>query len=167
MERHLTDSRIGKNTQLPLADPLRQSVYSRLAWYEDVNDAERLRRIRPSGLSAPGRSGSVGSVDLPVAIVRDRMTQADDVAGLAALNRELLARAEAINCPRRVVLDVESTEIPVHGEQEQNAYNGHFESTCYHPLPLFNREGDCLAATLRPRQRPQRRGLGRTAAARD
>lgn len=37
----MTDSR-GKNTQLPMADLLRQSVYSRLAGYEDVNDAERL-----------------------------------------------------------------------------------------------------------------------------
>ena len=42
MERHLNDSRRGKNTQLPLADLLRQSIYSRLAGYEDVNDAERL-----------------------------------------------------------------------------------------------------------------------------
>ena len=39
---HLTDDRRGKNTQLPLADLLRQSIYSRLAGYEDVNDAERL-----------------------------------------------------------------------------------------------------------------------------
>src|ERR1017187_7728296 len=45
---------------------------------------------------------------------------------------------------------MDSTEIPVHGEQEQSAYNGHFESTCYHPLLLFNRDGDCLAAKLRP-----------------
>ena len=37
--QHLTDSRRGKNTQLPLADLLRQSVYSRIAGYEDVNDA--------------------------------------------------------------------------------------------------------------------------------
>lgn len=42
VERHLTDSRRGKNTQLPLADRLRQSIYSRLAGYEEVNDAERL-----------------------------------------------------------------------------------------------------------------------------
>ena len=41
IERHLADAR-GKNIQLPLADLLRQSVYSRLAGYEDVNDAERL-----------------------------------------------------------------------------------------------------------------------------
>ena len=45
---------------------------------------------------------------------------------------------------------MDSTEIPVYGEQEQSAYNGHFESTCYHPLLLFNREDDCLAAKLRP-----------------
>jgi Transposase DDE domain group 1 len=31
-----------------------------------------------------------------------------------------------------------------------NAYNGHFESTCYHPLLLFNGQDDCLAAKLRP-----------------
>jgi hypothetical protein len=42
MDRHLSDSRRGKNIQLPLADLLRQSIYSRLAGYEDVNDAARL-----------------------------------------------------------------------------------------------------------------------------
>ena len=41
IDQHLTDPR-GKNTQLPIADLLRQSVYSRLAGYEDMNDAERL-----------------------------------------------------------------------------------------------------------------------------
>jgi hypothetical protein len=41
IEQHLADSR-GKNTQLALADLLRQSIYSRMAGYEDVKDAERL-----------------------------------------------------------------------------------------------------------------------------
>jgi hypothetical protein len=45
---------------------------------------------------------------------------------------------------------MDSSESPVHGEQEGSAYNGHFESVCYHPLFLFNRHGDCLAAKLRP-----------------
>jgi hypothetical protein len=41
IERHLADGR-GKNTELPFADLLRQSVYCRLAGYEDLNDAARL-----------------------------------------------------------------------------------------------------------------------------
>ena len=45
---------------------------------------------------------------------------------------------------------MDSTEIPVYGQQEDSACNGHFESTCYHPLLLFNREGDCLATKPRP-----------------
>jgi Transposase DDE domain group 1 len=78
------------------------------------------------------------------------LAEAENLAGLAAINRELIGRAEAIESPRRVVLDMDSTEIPVYGQQEHSAYNGHFESTCYHPLLLFNREGDCQAARLRP-----------------
>jgi hypothetical protein len=62
----------------------------------------------------------------------------------------LIAKAESMDSQQRVVLDLDSTEIPVYGQQEDSAYNGHFESTCYHPLLLFNREGDCLAAKLRP-----------------
>lgn len=34
---------------------------------------------------------------------------------------------------------MDSTEVPAYGVQEQTAYNGHFESTCHHPLLLFNR----------------------------
>jgi hypothetical protein len=78
------------------------------------------------------------------------LTQTENLAGLAVLNRELVAKGETIASPRRVVLDMDSTEVPVYGRQEQGAYNGHFESTCYHPLLLFNGEGDCLAVKLRP-----------------
>src|SRR5437870_491859 len=42
IERQLIDPRTGRNSQFPLADLLRQSIYSRLAEYEDTNDAERL-----------------------------------------------------------------------------------------------------------------------------
>ena len=59
----------------------------------------------------------------------------ENFAGLARINRELIGKAEAVDSPQRVVLDMDSTEIPVYGEQEQSAYNGHFESTCYHTPP--------------------------------
>ena len=43
---HLSDSRHGTNTQFRVADLLRQSVYSRLAGYEDLNDAGVCQRTR-------------------------------------------------------------------------------------------------------------------------
>jgi hypothetical protein len=152
MERHLNDSRRGKNTQLPLADLVRQSIYSRLAGYEDVNDAERLSQdpaFRLIGSEKIWERGAALTSRLQ-SFETEVLTQEENLAGLAALNRELIAKAEAIDSIRRVVLDMDSTEVPVYGEQERSAYNGHFESTCYHPLLLFNREGDCLAAKLRP-----------------
>ena len=77
-------------------------------------------------------------------------SQPENLAGLARISRDLIAKAEVIDSAHRVVLNMDSTEVPVYGRQEQSAYNGHFESTCYHPLLLFNGEGDCLAVKLRP-----------------
>src|SRR6266404_9566127 len=42
IEHHLRDPRTGHNRQFPLRDLFRQSIYTRLAGYEDTNDAERL-----------------------------------------------------------------------------------------------------------------------------
>jgi hypothetical protein len=150
--QHLTDSRMGKNTQLPLADLLRQSVYSRIAGYEDINDAERLSQdptFRLIGSEKVWDRGAALTSRLQ-SFETELLTREDNRAGLAAINRELIAKAEALDSPQRVVLDMDSTEIPVYGQQEQSAYNGHFESTCSHPLLLFNREGDCLSAKRRP-----------------
>jgi hypothetical protein len=149
--QHLTDSRRGKNTQLPLADLLRQSVYSRIAGYEDVNDAERLSQdptFRLIGSEKIWERGAALTSRLQT-FETEMLAEEENFGSLARINRELIGKAEALDSPQRVVLDMDSTEIPVYGEQEQSAYNGHFESTCYHPLLLFNREGDCLAAKLR------------------
>jgi hypothetical protein len=51
---------------------------------------------------------------------------------------------------RRIILDLDSSESPVHGEQEGSSYNGHFQCVCYHPLFCFNHYGDCEEAMLRP-----------------
>lgn len=121
--QHLTDSRRGKNTQLPLADLLRQSVYSRLAGDEDVNDAERVsqdptfrligsEKIRERGAALTSRLQSFET---------ERLTQNENFTGLAQINREFITKAEAVDSPQRVVLDMDSTEIPVYGQQEHSA----------------------------------------------
>jgi len=152
IQQHLTDSRRGKNTQLPFADLLRQSVYSRLAGYEDLNDAERLSQdptFRLIGSEKIWDRGAALTSRLQ-SFETEMLAEEENFAGLARLNRALIGKAEAVDSGYRTILDMDSTEVPVYGEQEQSAYNGYFESTCFHPLLLFNGEGDCLAANLRP-----------------
>jgi Transposase DDE domain group 1 len=51
--------------------------------------------------------------------------------------------------PERIILDMDSSESPTHGEQEGSAWNGHFGCTCYHPLFVFNQYGDLERCLLR------------------
>ena len=144
IEQHLTDPR-GKNTQLPLADLLRQSLYSRLAGYEDVNDAERLAQDPSFRLI-----GSEKLWERGVALTStlhwfetDLLAREENLTGLTTLNRELVAQAEGVGSPHRVVLDMDSSGSPVYREQNQSAYTGYFGSLCYPPLFLFNGQADC------------------------
>ena len=149
---NLTDARHGKNTQLALPDLLRQSIYSRLAGYEDLNDAERLSQDPTFRLIGSKKIWDRGAA-LPSRLhwfETEVLTEDRNLNGLCSMNRNMIAKVEGMAWSWRAVLDMDSTEIPVYGEQEQSADNGHFESTCYHPLLLFNGEGDCVAAKLRP-----------------
>src|SRR3989442_12155716 len=145
IEQHLTDSRRGKNTQFPFADLLRQSVYSRLAGYEDLNDAQRLSQdptFRLIGSEKIWDRGAALTSRLQT-FETEMLAEEENLAGLARPNRALIGRGETLDSDYRPTLDMDSTEIPVYGEQEQSAYNGYFESTCFHPLLLFNRLAAC------------------------
>ena len=149
---HLSDSRRGKNTQLPLADLLRQSVYSRIAGYADVNDAERLAQdpaFRLIGSEKTWDRGAALTSRLQT-FETEMLAEKENFGSLARINRELIGKAEALDSPQRIVLDMDSTEVPVYDQQEQSAYNGHFESTCYHPLLSFNGEATACRQSRAP-----------------
>jgi len=98
IEQHLTDSRRGKNTQFPFADLLRQSVYSRLAGYEDVNDAERLSQdptFRLIGSEKVWDRGAALTSRLQT-FETELLAEKENFAGLERLNRELIGRAETL-----------------------------------------------------------------------
>ena len=89
---HLSDSRRGKNTQLPLADLFRQSVYSRVAGYEDVNDAERLSQdptFRLIGSEKVWDRGAALTSRLQ-AFETEMPAEEENFAGLARINRGLM-----------------------------------------------------------------------------
>ena len=147
----LQESRGGRNVQHRLVGLLRQSVYSRLAGYEDTNDAERLAQD-PTMRIIVGRRDtdrSAASTNTMSRFETEVLTQDGNVEGLGRVNAAWVDRAMTHTAHRRVILDMDSSESPVHGEQEGASYNGHFGSTCYHPLFVFNQFGDCEGAMLR------------------
>ena len=161
IERHLSGPRTGRKSQFPVPDLFRQSTYSRLAGYEDTNDAERLAEDPAFRMlaSRERRETSVALTSTLHCFETEVLTKEWNYQGLARLNTALVQQHEATwPLPRRVTLDIDSSESPVHGAQEQCAYNGHFESACYHPLFVFNQDGDCLAATPRPGNVPSATG---------
>ncbi len=147
----LVEGRLGKNIQHALVALLRQSIFGRLAGYEDVNDAERLR-LDPAMRCLVG-----GRIDLHPAASTSEMARFE--TELLATDENLKALADLAGCwinrvhertgLKSLVLDMDSSESPTHGRQEGSAFNGHFGRTCYHPLFVFNQFGDLERAMLR------------------
>ena len=116
IDEHLSDPRQGLNKKFPLADLLRQSVYSRLAGYEDLNDAVRVSADPTFRLIGSKRNWDRGGAltSRLQSFETEMLASEENLLGLMAVNRELVAQAETQDDSERVVLDMDSTESPVH-----------------------------------------------------
>ena len=119
---YLSDSRKGLNTQFSLADLLRQSVYSRLAGYEDLNDAVRVSADPTFRLIGSPKLWDRGAALTSTLhwFETELLTREENLVGLVAVNREVLAQAGMPTRAGRIVLDMDSSESPVHGAQDRS-----------------------------------------------
>ncbi len=104
IEQHLTDPRSGHNRQFPLPDLFRQSIYSRLADYEDTNDAERLAED-PTFRMLASRRRRETSVALTSTLhwfETDVLTEERNYQGLVRVNTALIQHAAARSATPRV-----------------------------------------------------------------
>jgi hypothetical protein len=148
----LADTRTGKNGRHALVGMFRQAVFGRLAGYEDVNDAERLRHD-PAMRWIVGGKAAHGCAASPSQMGRFEtrwLTAGKNLSALSDLSGQWIDRVHARRPPRGILLDMDSSVSPTHGEQENSVWNGHYECTCYHPLFVFNQFGDLERCALRP-----------------
>src|SRR5918997_3782059 len=147
----LQDLRTGKNTRHSQISLLRQSIYSRLAGYEDLNDAERLR-FDPALRTVVGgraRDHTAASTSEIARFETETLASKSNLKRLMDLSGRWIDRTHRHRKLTRLVLDMDSSVSETYGHQQGSAYNGHFGCTCYHPLFVFNQFGDLERAMLR------------------
>jgi hypothetical protein len=150
-ENLLNDWRTGKNMQHSMAALLRQSLYSRLAGYEDTNDAERLS-VDPTMRHVVGGRATehtAASTSQMGRFETEVLTQPGNLKALTKLSGKWIDQLRQRQPMRELILDMDSSVSETYGEQEGTAYNGHFGCTCYHPLFCFNQFGDVEQSLLR------------------
>ena len=146
------DARTGRNGRHALVGMLRQLVFGRLAGYEDVNDAQRLRHDPAMQWIVGGKAASdcAASPSQMGRFETKWLAGEKNLSVLADLSGQWIDRVHDRRPPRGIVLDMDSSVSPTHGEQEMSAWNGHFACTCYHTLFVFNQFGDLERCALRP-----------------
>jgi hypothetical protein len=148
----------GRNQNLvehSVVEMISQRIYGLALGYEDLNDHDQLRN------------------DPVFAILAGRAEVAEPLAGKSTLNRmelgagtkdrykkitfwkdgldELLVKVfleSHQNPPSEIILDVDTTDLPLHGKQEGRFFHGYYDHYCYLPLYIFCGE-QVLCARLR------------------
>src|SRR5713226_9582760 len=149
------DGRNQEQVEHSVLEMLSQRIYGLALGYEDINDHEQLRK------------------DPVFGILAGRNELEEPLAGKSTLNRMELGKGtkdrykkitfwkEAIDellvkvflesheqAPEQIILDVDTTDLPLHGQQEGRFFHGYYDSYCYLPLYIFCGE-HVLSARLR------------------
>jgi Transposase DDE domain group 1 len=148
----LRDSRDDERVRHDSLELLRQRIYQIVAGYEDANDADRLRHDPTLQIVADQKLGeALGSQP-----TLSRWENASSARDLVRLNDALLDQfirlcGKQVRQRGEILLDIDSTDDPTHGQQQLSFFNGAYDQHMYHPMLIFERHTGCLlAARLRP-----------------
>jgi Transposase DDE domain group 1 len=153
------DGRDPERVERGLSEMLAQRIYGLALGYEDLNDHEELRRDPLLALLAGKRE-----IKEPLAgkSTLNRLELTPSGSPLGERYHKITYSGEAIDAllvdifleahrkrPAQIVLDLDVTDTPLHGEQEGRFFHGYYNHYCYLPLYIFC-GGHLLCARLRP-----------------
>jgi DDE family transposase len=147
----LSDPREDDRVRHDSLELLRQRIYQIVAGYEDANDADRLRHDPMLQIVADQKLGHpLGSQP-----TLSRWENAPCARDLVYLNDALVEQfihlcRDQVRQRGEILLDLDSTDDPTHGQQQLSFFNGAYGQHMYHPMLIFERHSGCLlAARLR------------------
>jgi hypothetical protein len=149
------DGRNQEQVEHSILEMLSQRIYGLALGYEDVNDHEQLRRDPVFGVLA-GRE----ELEEPLA-GKSTLNRMELGAGVKDRYKKITFWKQAIDellvkvflesqakVPEQIVLDIDATDLPLHGQQEGRFFHGYYDNYCYLPLYIFCGE-HVLCARLR------------------
>lgn len=138
------DGRNAAQVERTVAEMVSQRVYGLALGYEDVNDHEQLRNDPAFGMLA-GR----GELERPLA-GKSTLNRLEMGAGVTDRYHKITFWKEAVDellvkvfvesyaeAPAEIVLDMDTTDLPLHGKQEGRFFHGYYDAYCYLPLYVF------------------------------
>jgi len=151
----LPDGRDPSRVQHAVLPLLRQRIYQIACGYEDCNDADSLRSD-PALKLAVGRAPQERDLASQPTLSRlENAVGAQDCYRLSEVLVGSYLERHRADPPPRIVLDVDATDDPTHGQQQLSFFHGYYNTYCYLPLLVFAQrerggEQELLAAVLRP-----------------
>jgi hypothetical protein len=149
------DGRNQQQVEHSVLEMLSQRIYGLALGYEDINDHEQLRKDPVFSILA-GRE----ELEEPLA-GKSRLNRMELGTGTKDRYKKITFWKEAIDellvkvfieshrkTPDQIILDVDTTDLPLHGKQEGRFFHGYYDSYCYLPLYIFCGE-HVLCARLR------------------
>lgn len=146
----LPDARDPRKVHHDRREQMRQRLYQIALGYPDCNDATRLRH-EPVLKSVCDRSPQAEGLSSQPTL--SRLENAVDVRRLRALVCEIEEQyvRSFTAVPEVIVLDIDSTDDPTHGQQQLSFFHGYYDQHLYHPLVIFDGErGQLVSVGLRP-----------------
>jgi hypothetical protein len=138
------DGRNQNQVDHSIQEMLSQRVYGLALGYEDLSDHEQLRRDPVFGILA-GRE----DLEQPLA-GKSTLNRMEMGAGEKDRYKKITFWKEAVDellvkifvesyaeAPEQIVLDIDTTDLPLHGKQEGRFFHGYYDNYCYLPLYIF------------------------------